>query len=108
HVLCFQCSSHPLSLHSFPTRRSSDLVRHTRWFTSTDRTTIIHIARSVTGPRLTVWKTGGIRSSALAIAMTGTKYWLRTRTFLERSEEHTSELQSRENLVCRLLLEKKK
>src|SRR5690606_42048394 len=27
---------------------------------------------------------------------------------LIRSEEHTSELQSRENLVCRLLLEKKK
>src|SRR5690606_28957766 len=27
---------------------------------------------------------------------------------LYRSEEHTSELQSRENLVCRLLLEKKK
>src|SRR5690606_40325861 len=27
---------------------------------------------------------------------------------LVRSEEHTSELQSRENLVCRLLLEKKK
>src|SRR5690606_26948214 len=26
---------------------------------------------------------------------------------VERSEEHTSELQSRENLVCRLLLEKK-
>src|SRR5690606_41073068 len=26
---------------------------------------------------------------------------------LPRSEEHTSELQSRENLVCRLLLEKK-
>src|SRR2546428_8495320 len=27
---------------------------------------------------------------------------------LERSEEHTSELQSRSDLVCRLLLEKKK
>src|SRR3712207_7429524 len=27
---------------------------------------------------------------------------------LERSEEHTSELQSRQYLVCRLLLEKKK
>src|SRR5207302_8003710 len=27
---------------------------------------------------------------------------------LDRSEEHTPELQSRENLVCRLLLEKKK
>src|SRR2546430_3664779 len=28
--------------------------------------------------------------------------------FAERSEEHTSELQSQSNLVCRLLLEKKK
>src|SRR5690606_10459900 len=30
------------------------------------------------------------------------------RVKVKRSEEHTSELQSRENLVCRLLLEKKK
>src|SRR3989449_7774808 len=30
------------------------------------------------------------------------------RRFLQRSEEHTSELQSRLHLVCRLLLEKKK
>src|SRR5256886_13462384 len=29
-------------------------------------------------------------------------------SILERSEEHTSELQSQSNLVCRLLLEKKK
>src|SRR5687768_17988443 len=29
------------------------------------------------------------------------------RAFLDRSEEHTSELQSRLHLVCRLLLEKK-
>src|SRR5690606_39546639 len=47
-------------------------------------------------------------------------FWLRFSSFLRsryrrcaawhsaRSEEHTSELQSRENLVCRLLLEKKK
>src|SRR5690606_41820879 len=34
------------------------------------------------------------------------RYFRVTRTV--RSEEHTSELQSRENLVCRLLLEKKK
>src|SRR5690606_41374991 len=34
---------------------------------------------------------------------------LRSRRLRDRrSEEHTSELQSRENLVCRLLLEKKK
>src|SRR5690606_40736691 len=32
----------------------------------------------------------------------------RVEPFQQRSEEHTSELQSRENLVCRLLLEKKK
>src|SRR2546430_10298627 len=30
------------------------------------------------------------------------------RTLIDRSEEHTSELQSQSNLVCRLLLEKKK
>src|SRR2546430_8660039 len=32
----------------------------------------------------------------------------RARLRLSRSEEHTSELQSQSNLVCRLLLEKKK
>src|SRR5260370_15730825 len=32
----------------------------------------------------------------------------RSRRQLDRSEEHTSELQSHLNLVCRLLLEKKK
>src|SRR6476620_12524142 len=34
--------------------------------------------------------------------------WSRNRFFVGRSEEHTSELQSRQYLVCRLLLEKKK
>src|SRR2546430_7066568 len=33
---------------------------------------------------------------------------IRFRTWWSRSEEHTSELQSQSNLVCRLLLEKKK
>src|SRR2546430_4780649 len=33
---------------------------------------------------------------------------IRARIALDRSEEHTSELQSQSNLVCRLLLEKKK
>src|SRR2546430_8332329 len=37
----------------------------------------------------------------------GCKRW-RRRSFSSRSEEHTSELQSQSNLVCRLLLEKKK
>src|SRR5690606_42139688 len=34
--------------------------------------------------------------------------WAMRLTMAPRSEDHTSELQSRENLVCRLLLEKKK
>src|SRR2546421_9336104 len=35
-------------------------------------------------------------------------YVMGERAFEKRSEEHTSELQSRSDLVCRLLLEKKK
>src|SRR2546427_4413433 len=38
----------------------------------------------------------------------GTNHSIRFRTVGSRSEEHTSELQSQSNLVCRLLLEKKK
>src|SRR5256886_7593373 len=34
--------------------------------------------------------------------------WAGLRNYAARSEEHTSELQSQSNLVCRLLLEKKK
>src|SRR5690606_41157675 len=41
--------------------------------------------------------------------MAESRYWRSAaRKCALRSEEHTSELQSRENLVCRLLLEKKK
>src|SRR5436309_13272687 len=48
---------------------------------------------------------GTIGQSHAAAAKAGVDSLTRT---LARSEEHTSELQSRENLVCRLLLEKKK
>src|SRR5690606_42143526 len=44
------------------------------------------------------------RTSTCSVAPTPT----RSSSCPGRSEEHTSELQSRENLVCRLLLEKKK
>src|SRR5690625_5614182 len=43
------------------------------------------------------------RSSNRLRSMTISSKW-----FIKRSEEHTSELQSRGHLVCRLLLEKKK
>src|SRR2546430_10952084 len=50
--------------------------------------------------------------SLLALAAGLGASWLISRSLArpigERSEEHTSELQSQSNLVCRLLLEKKK
>src|SRR2546430_16331854 len=49
-------------------------------------------------------------SIVLIHSQPGTALWVMadTRPDLVRSEEHTSELQSQSNLVCRLLLEKKK
>src|SRR5258707_5521523 len=41
-------------------------------------------------------------------SLTGTRPLSTSRSVPRRSEEHTSELQSRQYLVCRLLLEKKK
>src|SRR2546429_5753366 len=41
-------------------------------------------------------------------ANTNLSTWLPAKKSVSRSEEHTSELQSRLHLVCRLLLEKKK
>src|SRR2546430_4259282 len=49
--------------------------------------------------------TNGIAASGFDSAWSAS---LRPSAFRARSEEHTSELQSQSNLVCRLLLEKKK
>src|SRR6266550_6309408 len=46
--------------------------------------------------------------SSIAPAAPITTFGIRYIAFAHRSEEHTSELQSRLHLVCRLLLEKKK
>src|SRR6266480_7156266 len=46
--------------------------------------------------------------SSCAIVMLGTDFPLATDLTRLRSEEHTSELQSHVNLLCRLLLEKQK
>src|SRR2546430_2947803 len=45
---------------------------------------------------------------ALGVALGGGRRERRRAGDAQRSEEHTSELQSQSNLVCRLLLEKKK
>src|SRR5690606_41977948 len=90
---------------SFPTRRSSDLV-----------VTLGRRGRGEAGDRVrlgTVEVLGGERAPDLVrVDLAGLALAHRlddsTELDLQRSEEHTSELQSRENLVCRLLLEKKK
>src|SRR5436305_2794286 len=70
-----------LDLHSFPTRRSSDLRQG---------------PPARTGRRLGSRPLLVARSDGAYVEAAG-----------RRSEEHTSELQSRPHLVCRLLLEKK-
>src|SRR5690606_42002885 len=86
---------HP-DLHSFPTRRSSDLGHAYcfvgRFMALIGCPTHFHV----------VGIDNGISQQPDVLAS------LPRRDSRGRSEEHTSELQSRENLVCRLLLEKKK
>src|SRR5947209_16852152 len=71
---------------------------------------------AVVAPALVLKRDGNIKPAA-ALAGAGQQFLpLSARSFLgdarsfrdHRSEEHTSELQSRQYLVCRLLLEKKK
>src|SRR2546427_8093597 len=74
----------------FPTRRSSDLI----WY----------------GARFGVWPTTLVATAGtVAAALVDHQIFVPLiRRAADRSEEHTSELQSQSNLVCRLLLEKKK
>src|SRR5436309_15914631 len=65
--------------------------------------------RSTLFPYTTLFRSLVFWFSALAIgAVTKAAVNVIKEVRRRRSEEHTSELQSRENLVCRLLLEKKK
>src|SRR2546427_6968785 len=50
----------------------------------------------------------GFPKYRLAISLIAVVFAAGLWALLDRSEEHTSELQSQSNLVCRLLLEKKK
>src|SRR5690606_41695472 len=99
-----QCYLHDRELTSFPTRRSSDLMAtamkkyHTgvRYDTS-DFAFLSSEAIDYDNKAFMLRVRDTVRNSFSEISFQKT-----------RSEEHTSELQSRENLVCRLMLEKKK
>src|SRR2546429_6835472 len=67
-------------------------------------TTLFRSHETLQGPRREVRAAGRHRGAAAK----NRQRTLRARLLEMRSEEHTSELQSRLHLVCRLLLEKKK
>src|SRR5205807_10427466 len=99
---------HHRHLHSFPTRRSSDLVGALLGWLQIPAILIgfslSHRAREP-WTRLAWWAYTVLVGVGL-ISTLGRTAWITTAVAL-RSEEHTSELQSPCNLVCRLLLEKK-
>src|SRR5690606_39623886 len=99
------CSGAHLDLHSFPTRRSSDLMKLSQFKFNLPESLIANEpTENRDESRLMVLdrKTGKIEHKIFKDVL---DYFDDKDV---RSEEHTSELQSRENLVCRLLLEKKK
>src|SRR5690606_41115010 len=104
----FSSSPAPPAPHSFPTRRSSDLIirklRNTSLlvFENMDRGRI-YAALSVDAISISV-SSGAIINATSAVVMLGFVFVYIGVLSTTRSEEHTSELQSRENLVCRLLL----
>src|SRR2546427_3276754 len=70
--------------------------------------------RSTLFPYTTLFRSGVIRAWMISVCRSAVRreIWIATSSTAgsrrSRSEEHTSELQSQSNLVCRLLLEKKK
>src|SRR5205823_7594287 len=95
-------------LHSFPTRRSSDLGSDPRpregdrARSRTERLAARGSGRPARRPRRARTRDGSLRRAA----RDGARLGIDRREAQARSEEHTSELQSLAYLVCRLLLEK--
>src|SRR5690606_41975501 len=89
---------------SFPTRRSSDL-RETRLCLLGP---LQRGGQPTTFDRVLATQFGAHAVRLIVQERFGEMICSRPPEMTSRSEEHTSELQSRENLVCRLLLEKKK
>src|SRR5205823_12774819 len=102
------CSVDHLDLHSFPTRRSSDLacllalvaVRIVVGVGAGDFLGFCIVEDDAEHPSLRLLKLA--LNPALGCLVLAPRS-----NHIERSEEHTSELQSLAYLVCRLLLEKK-
>src|SRR5260370_9357215 len=75
-------------------------------YTTLFRSRTLHMARSNDGASEPRWRPA-ITNAAVSARVRATTKAQASRVSPPRSEEHTSELQSHLNLVCRLLLEKK-
>src|SRR5699024_12277104 len=95
---------HPLP--SFPTRRSSDLSLAKRLVPPSEAL-LREAGISIKLPHTTIHSTPNPLVPKRRITAEKNRHTRGKMTAIGRSEEHTSELQSRFDLVCRLLLEKK-
>src|SRR5207244_13508950 len=100
-----QCSGHLRLPHSFPTRRSSDLDSE-RQVIMRGAVEAFHHVR-IDGVGIAALGRPGLRDEPRRFNDEGVVVFPAADR-VARSEEHTSELQSPDHLVCRLLLEKKK
>src|SRR5690606_41486310 len=98
-ALYFNVSGTPRTLLSFPTRRSSDLLW--QWRHVTQSPSLTEMTKPIVASKFHQNQSLPAAHRSADRSLHNAPY------FCCRSEEHTSELQSRENLVCRLLLEKK-
>src|SRR5207244_11058364 len=107
-ALYISCAIHPPPLPSFPTRRSSDLM-DTANAQELDRQ-MLHVSEEMSklNPDRSAVAAAASLAVPLAQRIAERLAALPYDQALVRSEEHTSELQSPDHLVCRLLLEKKK
>src|SRR5699024_12384818 len=97
-----------LYLHSFPTRRSSDLWNDVMIFNEYKEMTNMNINwKLIPDEGLEEKRNLALSGGTLPDAFHNASIPVKDIFKYGRSEEHTSELQSRFDLVCRLLLEKK-
>src|SRR5690606_42056201 len=101
-------SAAPRDLHSFPTRRSSDLWLEDATPAENQKSFELIRQHSVTALAVgevfnSIWDCKHLIENQLIDYIRTTIVHGGGISHVRRSEEHTSELQSRENLVCRLL-----
>src|SRR5262249_60464277 len=97
---------HHQRLSSSPTRRSSDLAEVEGIGADAVRTTVHHLNQRVFLPRLPAGRQHHEHLDSFAVGALELHLAHLAQRHPIRSEEHTSELQSLTNLVCRLLLAK--